>query len=337
MDPNAYNPNPGLNGQNGQNPGNPGVPGQNPGPQPPYGQQSPYGQNYPQQQGGQYPPAQQQPYPPAPINPQTGYQPLEPLQPNPYSGYNPDPYPGETEEKTKSNGPNKMIFVVIAVIVVLAVGVAVIIAAMNNKSPSAPTNNTPKTATSDAGADVVPRNDGQLDLSVKVDTTTSIKEQTVKAKTKEQINLSSGFSFMATKIEAFTPSDPTVKPGAGKQFVVVSVAVGNRAQSNTTSVSYLDFKLRDNDNNLLAGHASTQAILGNTLANPTSLKPGEQVTGKIVFEVDATDTSWVLVHKENYQKTTDNTTFSVEGDAVVSTTPAATTTPAPPTPPATSP
>ncbi len=294
------------------------------------GQPSPYGPRPAQPPYGQYP---QQPYPPA--SP-TGYQPLQPLQPNPYSGYNPNAYPGEVDSPRAKGGkaPNKLIFGVIAGIVVLAVLAAVAIALTGNKNSGTSTTTTPST-NSNAGDDIVPRSDGQLDLSAKVDTTTSIKEQTVKAKTKEQLNLSSGFSFMATKIETFTPSDPNVKPAAGKQFVAVSLAAGNRAQSNTLSVSYLDFKLRDNDNNLLAGHPSTQAILGNALANPTSLKPGEQVTGKIVFEVDATDTDWVLVHKESYQKTTDNTTFNVEGDAVVSL--KSTTTTSPATSPATTP
>jgi flagellar basal body-associated protein FliL len=260
------------------------------------------------------------------------------MQPNPYSGYNPNPYPGEVAAKTKKSAPNKTIFVVIAVVMVLAIAAAYGVYLLNNRSTPTKTQSGASTQSNqpDASANVVPRSDGQLDLSTKVDAVTSVKEQTVKAKTKEQINLSSGFSFMATKIEPFTASDPNVKPANGKQFVVASVAVGNRAQSNTISISYLDFKLRDNQNNILSGHPSTQSILGNALANPTALKPGEQVAGKIVFEVNATDTDWVLIHKETYQKTTDNTTFIIEGDAVVSTkSDTATTTTPPVTPSAT--
>jgi hypothetical protein len=296
MDPNSYNP-------------NPGNPNSNPGPQPSHGQQ---------------------PYPPSPQSPQPGY---HPPQSNLYNGYNPDLYPGESGRKQR--GPNKRIFGIIIVIVVIAVVAALVIAAMNSKgSAPPPSNNNTQDAPSDAAADIVPRTDGQLDLSAKVDTVSSVKEQTIKAKLKEQVNLSSGFSFMATKIEPYTSADPAVKPGAGKQFVIVSVTVGNRAQATATSVSYLDFKLRDIGSNLLAGHSSTQAILGNALANPTALKPGDQVAGNIVFEVNATDTDWVLIHKETYQKTTDNTTFGVEGDVVVTLSSAS---PAPATPPATKP
>ena len=257
---------------------------------------------------------------------------LAPMQPNPYSGYNPNPYPGEVTTPVKKGSPSKAIFVVIAVVMILAIAAAYGVYLLNNRGTS--TKSQPSTNTQsnqvDASADVVPRSDGQLDLSTKVNTVTSVKEQTVKAKTKEQINLSSGFSFMTTKIEPFTSGDPNIKPGKGKQFVTASLAVGNRAQSSTISVSYLDFKLRDNDNNILSGHSITQTILGNALANPAALKPGEQVAGKVVFEVNATDTDWVLIHKETYQKTTDNTTFTVEGDEVVSTKSDTTTAPAPP-------
>lgn len=322
MDPNApYNP-------NGQN-----VP--NAGPQPGY---RPGGLplNVPQAGGPSYQPDTQQ----YGLQQPGGLPPQQPYQPNPYSGYNPNPYPGEIERKPQRGGPKKPLLIVIIISVILLGAVVGILLISNQDTPA--TNNKPATTTTtsqqagtdDAGADVVPRNDGQLDLSVPVDTTQSIKEQTVKAKIKGQVNLSSGFSFMVNKIEPYTSTNPAVKPGDGKQFVVLSVVVGNRSKATGISVSYLDFKLRDTDNNMLTGHSSTQEIINNALANPTALKPGEQITGKIVYEVDATDNSWVLVHKENYQKTTDNTTFTVEGDIVVTLTPAPSPAPSPtPTPP----
>ena len=303
------------------------------------GRQSSFGpipQNIPQAGGPSYQPGTdgygQQP---------GGLPPQQPYQPNPYSGYNPNPYPGEVETgKPKSGGPKKPLLI-IGIIALIMIGAVVAILIISNLNTPATTNKPPTTTTTtqqpdtyNPGADVVPRTDGQLDLSAKIDTTKSIKEQTVNAKIKGQVNLSSGFSFMVNKIEPYTSTNPDVKPAAGKQFVVLSVVVGNRAQASNISVSYLDFKLRDNDNNLIPGHSSTQEIISNNLANPTALKPGEQTTGKIVFEVDDTDTDWVLIHKENYQKTTDNTTFTVEGDIVVTLKPATTPPPAPATPPA---
>jgi len=273
------------------------------------------------------PPQQQQP----------GYGGQQPFQPNPYTGYNPNPYPGEAGNGKKPGSSKKLLLILGGVVLVLAiVGATILIMSSGdsgNKKDNTTTNNTQQNTDDPNAADVVARNDGQLDLESRIDITKSIKEQTIKAKIKEQINLSSGFSFMATKIESYTSTDPAVVPAAGKQFVAVSVAAGDRSQSSTISVSYLDFKLRDNDGNLLSGHNSTQQIISNSLAKPTQLKPGDQITGKVVFEVDATDTDWVLVHKETYQKTTDNTTFNVEGDAVVSLKPAGTAPPSPTTPP----
>ena len=331
---------------NNIHPNNSPVPQQ---PQQPYGPQPQYPQypqdpqnlqSNPQNQYG-LPPQQkqpQQPQQPYSQAPQNGYiQP--PLQPNPYSGYNPSPYPGE-ESKPKSK---KLVFIIVGAVVLLGAIAAIAVVSsktgQNTGTPQATETHDQQPGTVNAGSDIVPRTDGQLDLSVKADTSKSIKEQTIKAKTKEQINLSSGFSFMANKIEAYTSNDAAVKPAAGKQFVVVSIVVGNRAQTNSLSVSYLDFKLRDKDSTLLSAQTASQQILSNILANPSALKPGEQLAGKVVFEVNATDTDWVLIHKETYQKTTDNTTFNVEGDAVVTLTPTAstdsgtTTTPSPgPTP-----
>ena len=68
---------------------------------------------------------------------------------------------------------------------------------------------------------------------------------------------------------------------------------------------------------MVAGHIVTNEVLDNPLSNPTELKPGEQLTGKVVFEADATDFNWVFKHGETYQKTTDNTSFTVEGEIVL--------------------
>lgn len=277
-----------------------------------------------------------------------GLPPQQPFQPNPYSGYNPNPYPGEADyapqkSRPRRGGPKKPLLIlgVIGLVLIGAVvGILLISnqpATTNNKAVTPTTTTTTQNPADDAGADVVPRNDGQLDLSERIDTSKSIKEQTIKAKIKGQVNLSSGFSFMVNKVEPYTSANPATKPAAGKQFIVLSVVVGDRSQSSGISVSYLDFKLRDNDNNILPGHSSTQEIIGNPLANPTALKPGDQVAGKIVFEVDDTDTDWVLIHKETYQKTTDNTTFTVEGDIVVTLTPAASPSPSPGATPTTPP
>jgi hypothetical protein len=177
-------------------------------------------------------------------------------------------------------------------------------------------NQTTEETESTTVADTMPRDDGRLDLSKRTSATENLKAQTIKAKEREQVNLSSGFSFMVNQVETYVSPNPTTVPSANKKFIVATIVVGNRSSSNL-SVSYLDFRLRDESNQLTAGHITTNEILNNPLSNPTELKPGQQLTGKIVFEADAVDTKWVFKHSETYEKTTDNTTFVVEGEISV--------------------
>ncbi len=187
-------------------------------------------------------------------------------------------------------------------------------------TPSAP-RTTVEQAADPALADISSRPDGILDLSKKITVESSLKAQSIKAKTKEQINLSSGFSFLIRATGTY--DSPNTPPAAGKKFVIVQVVTGNRAAagSDTTddiSVSYLDFKLQAKDNSLISGHPSTQQIPNNILASPSALKPGEQVEGRILYEVDAAATEAAIVHKETYRKTSDGSSFTVEGIIAIS-------------------
>lgn len=218
------------------------------------------------------------------------------------------------------------------VVIIFGILFAVLSAGSGNDQPPSQTQTQTTDPTAKTIADVVDRSDGQLDLSSRVNLNKSLKAQKLQGKVQQQVNLSSGFSFMATKYEDYVSANPATKPAEGKKFIVVTTVVGNRNSSSNISVSYLDFRLRDQSNVLTAGSVTTNELLGNPLASPTELKPGEQITGKVVFEVNATDTNWVFKHSETYQKTTDNTSFVVEGeivlkpaDAPASTTPAATT------------
>jgi hypothetical protein len=242
-------------------------------------------------------------------------------QPPTTSGYNPYPYPGEAT-KPRSSGPNKMVLGVVAVIIIVGILFAVLSAGGGGNTPTTTQSQGQTTNQTKTAADVVPRSDSQLDLTSRVNLSKSLKAQSIQAKTQEQVNLSSGFSFMATKYEDYTSTNPATKPAEGKKFIVVTAVVGNRNDTNNISVSYLDFRLRDQSNVLIAGSITTNELLANPLTSPTELKPGEQLTGKVVFEVNATDTTWVFKHSETYQKTTDNTSFVVEGEIVLGAAPA---------------
>lgn len=309
MNPQQYPPPP------GQTPGYPGPQGPQAPPQDAYGGYAPP-QPYPGGQPAQPGQWQAQPGPQYPTQP--AYQ--QPVAAPGPAGYNPYAYPGEYEQQPKK-GPNKALIIgVVAVVVLVIIIAAVLVTSGGNTSggttPNDQQGSTTQTTTSTAGNDIVPRSDNTLDLSKKINNKDTLKAQTLKAKTSEQVNLSSGFSFMVTKTEAYTPASPTTKPADGKKFIAVTTVVGNRNETGNISVSYLDFRLRNASNQLLPGSAATNEILNNPLASPSELKPGEQLTGKVVFEVDANDTSWVFKHSETYQKTTDDTTFTVEGEIV---------------------
>ena len=244
-----------------------------------------------------------------------GQQPAPPASYNPYDfATNPSYAPAPAKK-----GPNKAVLAAIVILGLLAVMIVALtlMPSSDNKNNA---NQNQNNNANQAAKDVADRDDGTLDLSSRVTLNQSLKAQKLQAKVKQQVNLSSGFSFMVNKIEDYTSPNPTTKPADGKKFIVITTVVGNRLNSGNLSVSYLDFRLRDSDNNALPGHIVTNEILANQLSSPTEIKPGEQITGKVVFEVSATDTSWVFKHSETYQKTTDNTTFTVEGEIVVGTT-----------------
>jgi hypothetical protein len=313
------------------NPQQPYPPQQGPQPQPypPQGppagypqqpQQGPMG--YPQQPGpgGYIPPYPQQQGPqgsPGPMGQPNGMQQGPPQSP----GYNPYAFTDEyAMPPVKKAGPSKMILAGIGILGLVAVAILVLTMTSNTGNNSNDGNTQDQgttTSTSTANKDVVDRSDGLLDLSSKITLSKTLKAQSLQGKVKQQVNLSSGFSFMVNKLENYTSPNDTTKPADGKKFIVATVVVGNRLDTGNLSVSYLDFRLRGADNTLIAGHVVTNELLDNKLASPSELKPGEQITGKVVFEVNASDTSWVLKHSETYQKTTDNTTFNVEGEIVV--------------------
>lgn len=299
--------------------------GQQPQPYPPQG---PPG-GYPQQPAPapgqyQYPPQPGQnsyPQQPSPYQQPLG-QPPQPGMPPQTAGYNPYAFTDEyANMPTAKKGPSKVIIITIIILGLLAAGMVAVALLTDDKKKDDTGNatNNQSTTTTDADKDVADRSSGQLNLSSRVSLNKTLKAQNLQAKVKQQVNLSSGFSFMVNKIEDYTSPNPTTKPADGKKFVVVTAVVGNRLDTGNLSVSYLDFRLRDNNNVTIPGHVTTNEILNNKLSSPSELKPGEQLTGKVIFEVGATDTNWIFKHSETYQKTTDDTTFTVEGEIVVST------------------
>jgi len=333
MDPNQYNPQPDPYTTPYSPAPQPARPVPNPDmyqPPQPYGtptNQNPYAAPQPQQPQPQYGPPQPsygtaQPQSQPNSNPyatpvtqpgMTQQGPIQQVQ-SPMMGYNPYPYPEEFTPRKR--GPNKLLFGIITVVVI--VGATFGVLALQNKDNNngdTPNDQTPtNTTNNNASKDVIPRTDGKLDLSSKITTSKTLKQQSIQGNMKEQVNLSSGFSFMATTVADYAPTSSSTVAATGKRFIVITVVAGNRADSGNLSVSYLDFRLRGEGDSLIAGNAATNEITGNALSSPAELKSGEQLTGKIVFEVGDKESTWVLQHTETYQKTTDNTTFEVRGE-----------------------
>lgn len=286
----------------------------------------------------------QQPYGPQQPRPNmSGQQPAYPPAAS-YSGNagynpaNPAPY-GNIPSDTPSRSSNIMTKILLGAGSLLIVGAVAGIILLGSKDSQPVQKKPAQQATDTALADVAPRPDGVLNLSKTVDTSTSIKPQSIQAKLKEQVNLSSGFSFLVK--DAGLYDSAVSKPAAGKKLIILLVVVGNRVkpddacssqsqQSSQSSsancgfgVSYLDFKLKDSSNNLLNGHPATLQILNNPLAGPSEVLSGSQTEGRLIYEVEAAETEWTLVHSETYRKTTDNTTFTVEGRVAVIIKPAA--------------
>jgi|GEM_PF-2294503 len=310
----------------------------NPQQYPPYGPPGPPGRTppnggWPANPGGFQQPLNGGGYAPPPPPPAYGPTPYIPPQPNygppvgtpgyPMAqhtpGYNPNPFPGETEQKSS----NRKIIIYAATAVMVLLIVIVIVKVISDGKQIDP-NIKPGTTTNTPGIpNVSTPNDDKLDLSQRLDSQSSLKEQSLQASIKQQVNLSSGFSFMVNDIATYTPTDPTIKPADGKRFIKVDVVAGNRAKSDNIDVSYLDFKLRNGRNELLTGDGATLKLLNNYLASPSSLQPGSQVSGSIIFQVDSDATEWALVHSESYRKITDGTSFTVQGSiALVSAAPA---------------
>lgn len=262
------------------------------------------------------------PFPPTVAPPQLDNSPSSEVAPI-------DPYDSEHAVK---KSPNKKLFAIAGGAFVLIALIVVVISAITSKQPVTKTSgnlsSTAQKALSTPLPEAVNRTDGTLDLTRRVETSRVIHAQVVQAKLGQQVNLSNGLSILARAIANYDSS--TIKPAAGKKFVIVLVVAGNHALTEHISVSYLDFKLRDSTNHLLNSHAATLQLLNNPLANPTELKPSDQVEGRLIYEVGADEQEWTLVHKESYRRKTDDTTFVVEGRIALDTKPVATTPPAKP-------
>jgi hypothetical protein len=218
----------------------------------------------------------------------------QPQQPQPAPSHEPAFAPPAFTTPSVHKGPNKMVVLIIIIAVaVAAIGTGVYFLFFNggNSLIGALTGT----------ADVVDRSDGTLDLSNLIDNQKTIKEQTVKGKIKQQINLSSGTSYMVTSVDRNVTSTSTfVKAGPGKELIKVNIVVGNRDKDTNMYVAISDFQLRNSAGGLQSPEFVTADEIAGALESQ-DLASGKQVKGALVFEVDKNEKLSALITDDTYQ------------------------------------
>ncbi len=234
--------------------------------------------------------------------------PAQPITPDPMAAPQP-PMMSANSGGGKSKKGLVIVLILLAVLVLAGIGAGAYFLLSGSNSPASSITNAVK-----GGSDVQDRSDGTLDVSNLIeDKQTSLKNQDIKAKLNQQVNLSDGTSFMITKVERNYVSDSKyVKADAGKELVKVSVVVGNRLKSGTVYATSGMFK----GTNAAGGSISpeflskedvTDAIVG------TSIDPGKQLAGVIIYEVDSGEVLQSIVVTNKYKNYTTEETIEVKG------------------------
>lgn len=150
-------------------------------------------------------------------------------------------------------------------------------------------------------AEVVDRSDGKLDLGNLIDNQQTIKEQSIKGKINQQLNLSSGTSYMVTGIDRnVTSTSSFVKAGPGKELIKVNIVVGNRDKDSAMYVATTDFQLRNSAGGLQTPEFVTPDEIAGAL-DSQELASGKQIKGALVFEVDKGEKVSALITDDKYR------------------------------------
>lgn len=241
--------------------------------------------------------------------PTTGAEPGQNL-PNNDTSNGGDPY-GEQPSQIQLLLANKRLLAIVGGGLLLLVILITVVAASSSSSSS---NGRSRSSTGALAAlpEVVNRPDGSLDLSRRVDTSKVLRAQKIETNgPNKQVNLTSGVSMLVGAIGNYNATSGNVAAN-GKKYIIVLVVLGNSSLKSNISLSYRDFKLLDKSNQSITPSPMTQQILNNPLAFPTEIKPGNQLEGRLIYEVSGSDQNWTLSHKESYHKSSDDSTFTIE-------------------------
>jgi len=196
--------------------------------------------------------------------------------------------PAPTPTKPPSN---KKIFLIIAVIIVIAlIGFGIWYFLNANKPTASNTSTTTTNAAAPSGPTSTSRKQvaATNDLTLLPLKTSSPKEESIKGKLGDQIEMSNGICFKVLSIEhGWLPpkdkQDKLTSPRAGQELVKLTVVIGNRDAKYASDVGSEYFHIEDGkgarqDPNFLEDEFLTDALPLQSLAS------GKQITGSMVFE-----------------------------------------------------
>lgn len=240
------------------------------------------------------PPVVGQPVAPQQFGPMQPAQPMQPLAPQPMA-----PQSFNSSQPSNSSSKLKIIIPAALVIIVILSVAGFLLTKKDSGSLSNPVTNVVNKVK--GNSEVVSRSDGTLDLSTLIDKQESIKNQDVKAAMNQQVNLANGMSYMVTKVERnFVPASKYAAASAGKEMVKVTIVAGYRAKSDTMYLSQSDFTLKTVIGAEVRGEFSIDSDLPDRLKS-TTLDPGIQVSGAIMYEVPKDEKISAIITEVNYK------------------------------------
>lgn len=206
-----------------------------------------------------------------------------------------------------SGGGKKTVIIIVVIVVVLLILVGGSVAAfllMRSSGSGSGSGTGVSLGSLTKPKDVFDRPDGTLELQPLIDEQDTITAQDLTGKLNQQINLSNGLSFMVTKVERNWVSTAKYdQPDAGKEFVRVHMVVGNRTQSGSISNR---FELQNAAGGRVKDEFIAESALPDQLSLFTSIDPGNQKTGSMVFQVNKDETPISLVYNTEYTKIGDS-------------------------------
>lgn len=189
----------------------------------------------------------------------------------------------------------KIGLIIIALVVLTIIGGGFLLASKGNNPVSDIANSI------GGSGEVVDRSDGTLDLSNLTDTQETIKNQDLKAKLNQQVNLSNGMSYMATGVERnFVANSEFLKAADGKELIKIDMVVGNKDKQNSLYVYYGFFSIKNSAGGLQKPLYADEKDITDPLISG-ELASGKQIKGAIIFEVDKDEQIDFLITEDKYE------------------------------------